>query len=106
MLIYVPYLINFIILKNFNKITLLLIYNKKRFIITRICNIKTYKSISIITLNINFNYKNLLQAPHLPRYIYNWSNFYLKKITFKGKGYKIIKKMGFLMLNFNHAHLT
>lgn len=109
MLIYIPNTLHFIVLKHKKKIISysIVVYTHKKFItiqIDSIKNIKTYLSINFLELNINN--KQLTYTSLLSDYIYTWSNFFLKKITFKGKGYKIVKKKKFLLLNFNHAHLT
>lgn len=38
--------------------------------------------------------------------IYSLSHVFIKKITFKGKGYKLLKKKHVLYFFLNHAHIT
>jgi len=103
MILYLPSNINFTLINN--KFTLnkyIVVHNNRHFITLKIDGIKYCAVSKFITLNNN----NDKAIKTLKNYIYSWANFFLKKITFKGKGYKITKKRGFLILNFNHSHLT
>lgn len=105
MYVYIPYILSFIVLKHKNKQReYILIYNQTSYLIFNIKNIQILKYSNFIKLtshNIFFNKLNILG-----NYLYSCNNFYIKKITFKGKGYKITKKKNFLILNFNHSHIT
>lgn len=108
MYIYVYNNINFIVcFKNLNKQKYLIIYLNKKYIILKSENIEYFKYSNTLSLsttnkpNIALHYKN-----EITNYLYNINNFYLQKINFKGKGYKITKKHNFLNLNFNHSHIT
>jgi hypothetical protein len=98
-------LIKFLIIKdNLYKNSYILLYNNYNYISIKYKDVFYYKTSNFLTINNNVNYGN--KNFNIINYIESWSNFFLKKIKFKGKGYKITKKNKFLMLNFNHSHLT
>lgn len=105
MYLYIPHNLNFIVLKNeIKKGGYILIYNQKNYLIFNIQNIRVLKYSSFIKLNNNVGASNKLNI--LEKHLHSYNNFYTKKINFKGKGYKITKKKTFLILNFNHSHIT
>lgn len=104
--IYLLNYLNFILLNNHNKYNLLIIYNKNRFIVIKVLNIHYKKSSKILRIN-EYEYLTVNTSDNcLSFFIQNWNNFFIRKIKFKGKGYKIIKKKRCLFLSFNHSHIT
>ena len=59
--------------------------------------------ISYILLTNNNNYK-ILQQFNL--FFYMWAFWFIKKIKFKGKGYKYTKQKNKITFLFNHSHIT
>lgn len=105
MYIYLPYLLKFLILKNqTGRYLYLLIYTNKNYILFTVKSIVFLKNSNFIEFGVASTHNQDLYK--FREYLYTYSNFYLKKITFKGKGYKITKKKNFLILNFNHSHIT
>jgi hypothetical protein len=97
MYLYLPYLLNFLILKNqAGKHIYVLIYTNKNYILFNIKNIVFLKYSNFIEFGVSSTHKQDLYK--FREYLYTYSNFYLKKITFKGKGYKITKKKKFSYL--------
>lgn len=103
--VYLPKNIFFLIIDYFGK-RKLIIYNSKKYLFISSKDFKFFKTSRILVigsykLNIILNNTNFFI-----NYIYTWNTFFIKKIKFKGKGYKIIKKKNFLFLTFNKSHIT
>lgn len=102
--IYLPYKINFLIYKNtIKRKNYLLIYSQNNYLFICLPNIQYNYYSNFINFEKNTQPQNTLNI--ISKYIYNYNNLYIKKIQFKGKGYKITKKKKFLILTFNHSHL-
>lgn len=108
MSIYIPKKIKIIIITN-NKITnnkIIILFNNERFILIQINSIKILNNSNILIIN----FKNFISLNTnnntLNHYLYSLNNFFIKKIKFTGKGYKILKNKNYLCLIFNHSHLT
>lgn len=105
--IFLPQHIKVLIINNKN--TGLIIYNKKNYIILKIQKVNIYKLSNTLLIN-NLCYVNKTNQSNaviaLIKYIYLWDLFFIKKIKFKGKGYKIWKNKNMLFLIFNHSHIT
>lgn len=104
MYLYLPNNIKTIILKNStNKETYLVLYKDKNYLTLKLNEITVIKNHNFLFFSVKYVKFNLTDELN---HVFNWSNFYLKKILFKGKGYKIVKKKNYLILNFNHSHIT
>lgn len=112
MSLFIPKNTNFILIK-LNKYTnscayntCVVIHNHLNYITIYTAHVVYYKT--SYTLLINYkNYFGLKFAgDYLTNYIYTWDIFFFKKIKFKGKGYKVLKTKGLMVLTFNHSHLT
>lgn len=109
MVLYIPYSLNFFITHkqtNVTKLYNLTIYRGGNYITINILDIQFTKSINLLKINLNREYYLILSVNTLIQYIYSTFTFFLKKIIFKGKGYKIVKKKRALMLYFNNSHIT
>lgn len=108
MSIFIPYNINFLILKHliYNNNYILIIYNKKNYIILITLTLIFFKKSNTLLINSNNSISLSFANNYLSNFINTWNIFFLKKIKFKGKGYKVVKNKNFLYLIFNHAHLT
>lgn len=105
MILYLSPYIKFFLIKNLlKKNKYLLIYNKYRCLYIIYDSIYYCKYTNFIS--INKNQYNINNINGLINFIENWSIVFIKKVKFKGKGYKITKKKNFLLLHFNHAHVT
>jgi hypothetical protein len=75
-----------------------------------------YNKVTFITIALKFHKysplsNNLLVNTNEPlnfieKHLFSLLNFFFKKIIFKGKGYKVIKKKKFLILLFNTSNIT
>lgn len=100
--IYIPLKINFLVFKN-NFNMYLLIYTHSLYFYTKIRYVGYYKNSNFLKIYSN---TGEYSTNILFNYIICNLNFYLKKINFKGKGYKILKKNNTLILNFNYSHIN
>lgn len=108
MSIFIPRYIQYLIIKNITTTSRygLVLCNNTKYITLVVNSIKIYKESQTILVNDN-NFVSLLTVDNfLTNYIYVWDLFFLKKIKFKGKGYKIWKHKNVLFLIFNHSHIT
>jgi hypothetical protein len=91
MSIFIPQTIQVLIFKNKkNKIQQgVVLYNENKYITIVVQNVIILKSVNILMINKS-NYVNYRYSTDtLTTYIYLWDLFFIKKIKFKGKGYKI-----------------
>lgn len=86
-------------------IKLIIIYNKKRFIIFNTLYTKYLKNSNSLYINNPITGFPGLKLITLFQFFCSWASIFTKKIKFKGKGYKIIKRLNTLKLNFNHSHV-
>jgi ribosomal protein L6P/L9E len=103
--IFIPNKTNFLILKKKN-INALYIYNDINYLIIKTLgdNIFYNKNLKLIKfLKIE---KNKIIENSINKFLFSWNNFFFKKITFNGKGFKLKKKKQNLIFFFNHSHLT
>lgn len=108
MSIFIPNNIKFLIIKNkcnAYKYTII-IYNKDQYISILVKSSYFLKKSKTLIIN-ETNFISIKSSNnYISNYTQSWNNFFLKKIKFKGKGYKIIKYKNFLALTFNHSHIT
>lgn len=99
MYIYVPHMLNFLILKNTKNTDLaIVIYNKENYLTFKIKTMQFLKYSNFIKLLSNTVQLNKLNI--LEQHLYSYNNLYFKKINFKGKGYKITKKKKIFNIKF------
>jgi ribosomal protein L6P/L9E len=105
----IPINFNFILIKKFNKIILIIFNNKFRFTIffKKKTNLKINKELNFIEYKnsiINKNY--FLLNNNLYSVFEKLNNYYFLKIKFKGKGYKIgfFKKKKIINFYFGKSH--
>jgi hypothetical protein len=101
MLVYIPSFTQFLLINNLktNK-QILMVYNYKTFLFI---TLNFYK---YLPLSNNIIVKTSTSLLFIEKYFFSLINFFFKKIIFKGKGYKIIKKKKFLILLFNTSNIT
>lgn len=103
--LYIPKKLNFFIIKANNKF-ILVIYNNNLYIYIKIKTIQYYKASKILLLNKLYYRDNTISSSYISNFIYIWDSFFLKKLKFKGKGYRILTKKDLLIFSFNHSHIT
>lgn len=105
MSIFIPKYLFFLIQKK-NNLCILTIYTKKIYLLLFINTFKYYKHLNIIHIN-KYSCNSLCNTGNfINKYIFIWNIFFIKKIKFKGKGYKIMKNKKFFFLIFNNSHIT
>jgi hypothetical protein len=107
--LFIPKNINILIINNIYNKRGVVLYNNKNYIFIATNLIKVYSQSNMLLINSLYytnytNYNNLIVP--LETYVYLWDLFFLKKIKFKGKSYKIWKNKNMLFLIFNHSHIT
>ena len=105
MSIFVSKKLNFLILKN-NKYKFIFIYNNYKYFFMKIRSLILYRQSNTIVVNNKSPESIYINSSFLTIYFYLLDLFFLKKIKFKGKGYKILKRRNIIFLNFNHSHIT
>lgn len=84
----------------------LIIYNISNYIIIIVKHIIFYKHSQTLLVNSKDYVSIFIASNYLTNYIYTWDTFFYKKIKFKGKGYKILRRRKILKLTFNRSHIT
>lgn len=106
--IFIPYNINYTIIKNENLNTnFIYLYNDDYFfcINTINSNICVNEDANILKIiNLDFNDKNRLFNNEINKFLFSWDYMFFNKIKFTGKGFKFKKKETNLFLFFNRAH--
>lgn len=107
MSVFTSYGINFLLLKNSltQNTNIIIFYSEHRYILIFIKKFNFFKKSNILLLNYNLYYTYRI-TDFFIHYIDNWTLFFIKKLKFKGKGFKIIKNKQKLFLSFNHSHIT
>lgn len=82
------------------------IYTYNRYISFFSKSIEYYKLSNTIVINNRICLSGYIASNYLTNYLYDWDSVFIKKIKFKGKGYKIIKGKNTLYLVFNRSHIT
>lgn len=82
------------------------IYTYGRYISFYNRSINFYKLSNTVLINYNNCLSGCVVNNYLTNYLYDWESVFIKKIKFKGKGYKIIKTKNTLYLVFNRSHIT
>lgn len=103
--LYIPKKLNFFLIK-FNKSYILILHNNNFFITIKIKTIKYYRTSKLLLINKLYFKDNFIAGPYISNFIYSWDSFFLKKLKFKGKGYRILTKKNLLIFSFNHSHIT
>ena len=109
MSIFLPDKTNFILVKTkYREIDYqtLVIYNIPNYIMIVIKHIIFYKYSRTLLINSKNYVSVFIASNYLTNYIYTWNTFFYKKIKFKGKGYKILRRRRLLKLTFNKSHIT
>ena len=105
----IPINFNFLVIKKFNKIILLVFDSKFKFKIffkTK-NNLKTNKKLNTLEYkNTNLNKKFFILNNSIYNFLEKINNYYFSKIKFKGKGYKIgfYKKIKIINFYFGKSH--
>lgn len=111
MSIYIPISLNLIVI-TYLQHNIIYITNKQFLMYTNYKLSFTYFDPTTTSFSTIFNYINLfskLFANHITdhnKMLIAWNKIYIKKIKFKGKGYKFTKQKNQLSLFFNHSHIT
>jgi len=105
----IPVNFNFIIIKKFNKIVLIIYDNKFnfKFLINKKNNIKINKNLNYIEYKNIFLKNNFYYfSNNFYKFLEKLNNYYFLKIKFKGKGYKIgfYKKKKIINFFFGKSH--
>jgi len=104
MIVYIPNNLKKLLLKIKNKMFYVLyIYNTHYSIWFKI-NTFYNTHMSYILLAKNDNKKEIIKQFNL--FFYMWAYWFIKKIKFKGKGYKYTKQKNKITFLFNHSHIT
>jgi hypothetical protein len=105
MSIYIPKKLSFLVIKKENNY-ILIIYNINFYFIIKIKKIIYYKLSKLLLLNNLYCKDSLINTNCINNFISSWDIFFIKKLKFKGKGYKILTKKNLLIFSFNHSHIT
>merc|ERR1739848_836195 len=104
--IFISKKLNFLIIKK-NKENcndLVFIYNLNKYFCMPVYKLIVYKQTNVLVINNKSPERMYVDSSFLINYFYLWDLFFLKKIRFKGKGYKINKRKHIIFLKFNHSH--
>jgi ribosomal protein L6P/L9E len=103
--IFIPNKVNFLVLNNKNT-NILYIYNNENYLIIKTTNNNIFFNKSLNLIKFYKIEKNETTENCINKFLFSWNNFFFKKITFNGKGFKLKKKLQNLIFFFNHSHVT
>jgi hypothetical protein len=103
--IFIPNKTNFLILKK-KDTNILYIYNDINYLILKIVDSNIFFNKSLKLIKFCRIEKNEMLDNCINKFLFSWNNFFFKKITFNGKGFKLKKKKQNLIFFFNHSHLN
>lgn len=106
MSIFIPLNMKFFIINYKGSLNCIIIYTYDRYISLQSQSIHYYKLSNTIVINGNKCLSEHIASNYLTNHLDEWDSIFIKKIRFKGKGYKIIKNKNVLYLVFNRSHIT
>jgi len=107
LILFIPFNINYSLIKKNNNSNLLYFYNENYYFSINLINKNIFINNSTNTvklLDTKFNHLNKLSNCELKKFLFSWDNIFFNKIKFTGKGFKFKKKETNLFLFFNRAH--
>jgi hypothetical protein len=104
--IFIPINNNFLLIRYKQYNTFLYIYTNNKYLSFNISFIDYYNLSNTLLINYNNCLSECIVNNYLTNFLIDWDSIFIKKIRFKGKGYKIVKFKNRLYMVFNKSHIT